>query len=194
MIIISAGHHPSATGASHKGLTEYPETAVWAATIVHILKNTYRTRAKLCPTGTLPDKIRWIKEQNAKEGVSLAVELHFNSCEGGGAEGCETLYYPGSELGKQMAELINPAMAALTTKDRGVKPGWYKMDRPGIIDFYGDVDGDETPDYFLRKTPCPALILEPQFIQEIAWIKRNRLACCRALAEAIYEAVETTLS
>jgi hypothetical protein len=71
--------------------------------------------------------------------------------------------------------------------DRGAKEGWYKMDRPGVIDFYGDEDGDEMPDYFLRKTNCPALILEPEFIQQYGHIKNSRKVGTQAIAAAIQE-------
>jgi N-acetylmuramoyl-L-alanine amidase len=192
MIVLSAGHHPNALGATFEGNSEFPETALWASQIAKSIEDIYRAQVEVAPLTTLGNKVRWIKERHREIGVQLAVEIHFNSAPGakpGTVSGCETLIYPGSTTGRWYAERINPAMAEFT-KDRGIKDGWYKMDRPGVVDFYGDEDGDEMPDYFLRKTPCPALILEPEFIQNWDWIQKNRVKVCEALAEAIYEAVE----
>lgn len=178
MIVISAGHHPEAVGATYEDFSEFPETGLWAGLIVKYLTEVYQTRAEVAPFGTLGDKVRWIKERHAAEGVQIAIEIHFNSAPGaepGKVRGCETLHYPGSAVGKEFAEKINPAMAEFT-KDRGCKEGCHHE--------------SGKPLYFLQKTPCPALILEPEFIQNVAWIKENRAKVCAALAEAIYEAVE----
>jgi hypothetical protein len=72
-------------------------------------------------------------------------------------------------------------------KNRGVKEGWYKMDRPGVKDYDGDVDGDENPDYFLAKTRPVSLILEPEFMQQLETIQSCREAACRAVCDAIYQ-------
>ena len=64
------------------------------------------------------------------------------------------------------------------------------MDRPGIEDYPGDVEGDEKPDYFLKATKPVALILEPEFIHNRSAIETNRDAACKALAGGILKAVE----
>ena len=59
------------------------------------------------------------------------------------------------------------------------------MDRPGHSDYPGDLDGDEVVDYFLRKTNCPAVILEPYFIHETARIEANASIVCAVMADII---------
>ena len=59
------------------------------------------------------------------------------------------------------------------------------MDYPGRVDYEGDVDGDEKMDYFLRKTHCPAVIIEPEFIHLWGNIQRNRAAACVGMATAL---------
>ena len=72
-----------------------------------------------------------------------------------------TLYYPGSVKGKALASSVNSSVGlVLNSRNRGVKEGWYRMDRPGVEDYQGDVDGDENIDYFLAQTTCPAIIFE----------------------------------
>jgi hypothetical protein len=132
--------------------------------------------------GRLPDKVRQINQADC----DLAIEIHFNAAANVNAKGAETLYFPGSNKGLQAAQFIQLPMAeAMETKSRGCKPGWYRMDRPGVVDFYGDEDGDEMPDYFLRATNCTALILEPEFLSQIEYIRLRRSACCFAIAKAI---------
>ena len=62
------------------------------------------------------------------------------------------------------------------------------MDRPGVIDYAGDVDGDEIIDYFLRKTMCPALIIEPEFVQNYDLILQTKTEGILALAEGLIDA------
>jgi len=157
-IALSIAHHEAAQGASHEGVTEYKLSTKWVQAIAM-----YSTRIFVPEPGRLPAKV---KEINDKD-VSIACELHFNAAPGSGATGCETLYYPGSGRGKSIAQIVQTGlMKFLNTKDRGVKEGWYLMDKPGYVDYMGDVEGDEQPDYFLRKTRMPSLILEPLFIEE----------------------------
>jgi len=128
-----------------------------------------------------------VEEINAA-GCDIAMEIHFNACGGCGASGCETLYHPGSQKGLNYAEVVQQALCkAVGNKYRGTKEGWYKMDRPGTVDFYGDEDGDEKPDYFLRATNCPALILEPEFIEHTDVIMAKINAGTDAIADAVEE-------
>jgi len=184
MILISGGHHTHARGATHEGNSEFPETRIWAELIVHRLKALDLDAAVVCQ-GKLRKKVKEINNLHSEINCKLAIEVHFNSLASGRARGCETLYYPGSIKGKLYAERIQETMVRFFPPDRGIKEGWYKMDRPGVVDYHGDVDGDEKIDYFLRKTPCPALIIEPEFIQYYEDIAANRKVCCRAIAETI---------
>ena len=95
---------------------------------------------------------------------------------------------PNSDLGLAAAAVIQKHLApAMGNKDRGAKEGWYKTDKPGKVDYPGDLDGDEVVDYFLRATKPVALIIEPEFIDhyELIWARRN--VACKALATAVKE-------
>lgn len=180
IIAISAGHNSNAVGACHDGFCEFPETLRWAERIAqHLLEMGHSP--VLIPATDLKQKVRAVNDSKA----AFALEVHFNS---GSlkAAGSETLYCPGSARGKMAAKRIQAAVSQFFTPDRGVKEGWYRMDRPGVVDFEGDKDGDEVIDYFLRKTNCPAVIIEPEFIHHREKIESNRDACCLAIAKAVH--------
>jgi len=193
-VAVSAGHNPEAKGAKtrdpvdrNKFIAEYDETTVWQAELIKQLEglktdpNLY-LQPKFVQTGGLKAKV---EEINAMK-PDLAIEIHFNA--GAKTGGCETLYAPNSVTGLKWAKVIHTAMAiAMANKNRGVKEGWYKMDRPGIVDYDGDVDGDEKPDYFLMKTQCVALILEPEFMYKIDNIRKKPLITCVAIANAVLQ-------
>lgn len=180
MIFVSAGHYPSKPGASHGSFTEYDEAAVWANRIVEILDE-----AVLVPTGFLRQKAAFI---NARA-PSLAIEIHFNSFKvwrdanrdglmtddeiHAAGRGSETLYYPGSEKGKRFAEIVQTALASVFQPDRGIKEGWYRL------------NPDNGPDFFLAKTSCPAVIVEPEFIHRKGIIQDNREEACQRIASAL---------
>ena len=185
MIAISIGHYLAAPGACWKGQCEYELATQWAQLIYDELK--FRTDARLIVPGKLPYKVDQINILNA----ALAMEIHFNACGGCGASGTETLYAPGSVKGKQAAEIVQHGMVqAMRTKDRGAKEGWFRMDRPGIVDYPGDIDGDEQPDYFLRKTNCPAIIIEPEFIHNYYKYEDDIEDICSVIAGQLMMAEE----
>jgi|Cruoilmetagenom7_1024161.scaffolds.fasta_scaffold00637_23 hypothetical protein len=191
-VAVSAGHHPAAKGATFNGVSEYDESVPWQQTIVDMLNdfskgdpNIYLI-GKLIGTGKLPSKVA---EINAIKAVDLAIEIHFNAGGDKSTRGTETLFCPDSEAGFTAAKVMNKAVVSSmgkNAKNRGIKEGWYKMDRPGVKDYNGDVDGDENPDYFLAKTRPVALILEPEFMQQIETIQECREPACRAICGAIY--------
>lgn len=187
-LIISAGHNPSARGAHWQNSYEYDHTSIWVNRIANNLINR-GVKVVQIPTGRLTDKVRNVNKTAVSE-PSIAVELHFNSAGKTYVEGNETLFYPGSKKGKRIAKEFNESFMQsarpFVKKDRGVKEGWYKMDRPGIVDFYGDKDGDEMPDYFLRKTACPALILEPCFMCQLPDIGDDWERVADSIADALY--------
>lgn len=91
---------------------------------------------------------------------AAALEIHFNS--NLNTTGCETLYYPGSESGKQLAAEIQSALVTRhQLKNRGVKEGWYQQ------------VARNAPLFFLKETSCPAVIVEPEFIFNAGWIKAH---------------------
>jgi hypothetical protein len=176
-------HYPTRHGASHGNANEHDESKVWTALTVAALEEA-GVVCTVGPVGSLRPKVEALNEAKC----DLAIEIHFNSVSGGNAQGSETLYYPGSTKGKAAALIMQKHLSlAMGTPDRGAKEGWYKMDRPGVVDWYGDEDGDEMPDYFLRKTNCPSLILEPEFIQQYGHIKNSRKVGTTAIAKAVLE-------
>jgi hypothetical protein len=166
---------------------------VWTHNVANYLQNLADRRVDvfLAPTGGLRNKVRAINAEHC----DLAIEIHFNACGNCGASGCETLYFPGSTKGKAAAEIMQQALVdAMGNRDRGVKEGWYKMDRPGVVDWYGDEDGDEMPDYFLKATNCAALILEPEFIEKIPAKWDLVDDACKAIGEAIIRILQESQS
>lgn len=178
MIFVSAGHYPSKPGAAYKGFTEYDEAEIWADKIVEYLDG----EGKLVPTGFLGQKVGFI---NVRE-PDLAIEVHFNAAvdDNGNnvGRGCETLYFPGSTKGKRLAEIVHEAIAEVFEPDRGVKEGWYRM------------NPENGPDYFLARTSCPAIIVEPDFIHRKEIIQNGRDACCELIASALLHARKEILS
>ena len=180
----SVAHTQHKPGATYQDKNEYEESFIWTHMVIEFLKGTGIDTYRVPVGQRLAKKVSAINSQRC----DLAIEIHFNACGGGGASGCETLYYPGSTKGRVAAAVMQGYVyEAMHTRDRGAKEGWYKMDRPGVIDFYGDTDGDEMPDYFLRKTNCTALILEPEFLEQWQGIEDHRGAGCEAISLAIQE-------
>jgi len=170
MIFISTGHHKHRQGASFQGHTEYAEASRW----VEVLDTYLGESSQKIPTGVLSEKVTHINRScKAKKGDHLAIEIHFNSDPARAGKGCETLYYPGSKRGKEVAESLQESMSVVFTPDRGAKEGWYRM------------HPDNGPNFFLARTACTAIILEPEFIHNIEKIQANRLVCCRQLASAL---------
>ena len=176
-IALSAGHHPANPGAVYNSLKEHNVAARWCAVIGRLLGDA-GAEVHHVATGPLKNKVDEVKFQGGMAGAfDLAVEIHFNACGDCGADGAETLYMPGSEKGRRAAEIIQREMAMAGARDRGVKEGWHKMEVGG------------TPNYFLAKTPCPAVIVEPAFLDgEFPMDQAEEEALCAAVAAGIVEA------
>lgn len=187
MILLSAGHYPESPGACSFGWCEHEEALKWINIIAYFIRE--QNHVDTVPTGKLPSKVKWINEYHLEK-VKLAVEIHFNSDFQHSQSGFETLYCPGSVKGKEAAQIVNDSLIGIFKKNRGIKEGWYKMDRPGVEDYPGDIEGDEKPDYFLKETNPVAIILEPEFIHNRTIIETNRDAACKALAGGILKAME----
>lgn len=171
-IIICPGHHPAAVGATWEGssnlIKEHDKTDEWVRRIMDRAGGSgiHITMVHGMP---LREKVNRVNEISLTvQRDAIAVDLHFNAAGRTYVEGCETLYYPGSDRGHVAAEVFQTTFMArangLAGRDRGVKEGWYKQDHPHRVDYDGDVEGDEVPDYFLKATNCPSLILEPLFL------------------------------
>jgi hypothetical protein len=140
------------------------------------------------PTGPLEDKVAWLNAYQPPPGhrVALAAEVHFNSNALRRGSGCEVLHYPGSRRGQRAAQLIQTKLATLY-RDRGIQEGWFRADKPGRIDYIGDVEGDEKLLAFLSPPRFPSVIIEPEFNFNRAVIEATRNDACELIAQAIIE-------
>jgi len=170
MILISAGHHPYRKGATYGDFNEHDEACIW----VSLLCNMLGSDALSVPAGILKNKIEFI---NRQKDLDFAVEIHFNSALNADGKhvgiGSETLYYPGSEAGLALATIIQERLSRVFSPNRGAKEGYYQMNK------------SKGPDYFLAKTRCPAVIIEPEFIHLKDYIKEHREAGCKELAQSL---------
>ncbi len=189
MIFISVGHHKDAQGASYENnghkVTEFILAEKWAELIVGLIGE----EAILVPTGTLTNKVKYINDHSVAG--SIAVEMHFNSAkkwkdlDNDGivdsgemiaiGRGSETLYMPDSISGEQAAQTVQEDLGHVMKPNRGIKEGWYQM------------NPKKGADYFLRKTNCTALIIEPEFIDNIDLINQNMNAACHVIAASLLE-------
>ena len=171
MIYVSAGHHSEKRGACYEGFCEHEEAKVWVSLIANMLG----FNAMVVPVGVLKDKVNFINERSVKN--DIAIEIHFNSAiDGEGnhvGKGSETLYYPSSERGHRIAEVVQQELSLIFSPDRGVKEGYYQMNPNRGVDF------------FLARTVCTSLIIEPDFIHRRSIIERDREDGCNAIAEAL---------
>jgi len=180
MILLSAGHNSDKRGACNGDYCEHENATKWVNYIQKLIKPFILT--KIVPSGRLVDKVGYI---NSIQECDIAVEIHFNS--NVNAKGSESLYHPNSKKGKELAENIQDEFenANIFQPNRGVKEGWYKMDHPDVIDYNGDVKGDEVIDYFLRRTRPVAVVIEPDFISQKDRIEEDMELGCRAIADAL---------
>jgi N-acetylmuramoyl-L-alanine amidase len=91
----------------------------------------------------------WLGGHLAAQGVTVALELHFNSSDSIAATGHEWLYWHTSAAGKRLAVSLNAEMrlALPDLKARGAKP----------------LAATDRGAGFLQQTRCPAVICEPFF-------------------------------
>jgi N-acetylmuramoyl-L-alanine amidase len=183
-VIISAGHYPEKPGVCYEDFCEHAEAVKWAGEINGYLVSK-GVPSLLAPTGVLSQKVEFINSRNP----TLALEVHFNSfkvwkdanADGiidddelmNAGRGSETLYYPGSQKGVMFAHNVQERLAEHFQPDRGIKEGWYRM------------NPKNGPDFFLARTRCPAIIVEPDFIHRVDEIVSQRNTACIAIAEAV---------
>ena len=186
MIFISAGHHATAQGAKYKEFTEYQFTVLWADMIASLLGD----KATRVPNGTLKEKVDFINSYETSN-KDIAIEIHFNSFKmwkdqnNNGVvddgeminlgRGSETLYYPSSKTGERAAFIIQSALGSLLKPNRGIKEGYYQMNK------------SKGADFFLAKTRCTSLIVEPEFIDNVDIILSSQDAACTVIASALLE-------
>ena len=169
MIFISAGHENISDGANfEEKFFEHREAVIWRNIICALMD------IDPVPIGSLKDKVSYINKNATKD--SIAIEIHFNSAVKNGkhiGSGCETLYYPGSKNGIKLAKKIHEALTKSFSPDRGLKEGYYQMNPKRPVN------------YFLAKTKCPSIIIEPEFIHREDFIISNRGTCCRNIVRAL---------
>lgn len=170
-VCISAGHRPGAEGASYLSYTEHQHAKWWVQVLKFFLAD--YVQCIEVPTGHLKKKVGFINSQAA----DFCIEIHFNSAIApDGArigKGSETLYCPGSDTGMKAAKFVQGNLGVAFPPDRGVKEGWYQMKK------------ENGPDYFLKRTNCPALIVEPEFIHLTDNIVSGTGAGCEAIGKGI---------
>lgn len=183
MIYISSGHHEKAQGAKFNDVTEYHFTTEWADLLSKLID------CVRVPNGTLSNKVAFIND-SAEKG-DIAIEIHFNSAKmwkdqnANGViddgemvnvgRGSETLYYPGSKTGQSLAEKVQQSLSKVLPPNRGAKKGYYQM------------NPEKGADYFLERTKCTAIIIEPEFIDNLDKIMDNKETAYEAIAQALKE-------
>lgn len=187
-IAISIGHHKDSQGAEFEGVTEYALASGWAYDISDCIDGSFVV------SGILNDKVRKINSKDAR----LAVEVHFNSYKiwedanrdgiidddelRNAGRGSETLYMPKSIKGKLLAKHVQDQLGKIARPNRGIKEGWYRMDKK------------RGPDFFLRRTICPAIIIEPEFIHRLEEINKMKSQAILLIAQGIKEAYDILYS
>lgn len=184
MILLSRGHYQERPGATHNGNSEFVESERWIRRIYLLIKN-HGIPVEIVPTGRLSQKVKYINNKKA----DIAMELHFNSDISKRQHGSETLYYPNSKKGYELATSIQNEFErrAILQPNRGAKEGWYLMDKPGVKEWSGDIEGDEKIDYFLKKTNCVSVIVEPEFIYNADTLINNFTDGSKVIAEKLVE-------
>ena len=81
--------------------------------------------------------------------------------------------FPGSKKGHKLAAAIQSKLGQVMAPDRGIKEGWYKL------------NPKNGPNIFLADTNCPAVIIEPEFINNIDIILKYRESACEAIVAGI---------
>ena len=196
MIYISAGHHSTFKGARHLDFWEHDEALLWRDELVSLLGEKGRAVTSP-PADVVAITEEELKDPKARQRVEtaarmyklnqinkavdarLAVEVHFNSLDTTktlpSERGCLTYYYPGSSIGRSMAQRVQEVLRKFFTPDLGAHDGYVQMNKSmGVI-------------WFLAMTKCPALIIEPQFIDRREDIQTKRHDCCVALATVFLE-------
>jgi len=179
-IAISSGHYPERRGAYFEGLAEHELANEWVDILFDTFDDLYDFDVSPpefdlvpVPTGTLREKVAFVNSNY----FDFAIELHFNSAHRK-ASGSETLFMPNSQRGYEFATIVQEHIApALQIRDRGVKEGFFWSTR----------ERTNTPLYFLRRTNCPAIIIEPEFLQSYRQTMDHETIknFCFALIEAL---------
>jgi len=157
-IAICPGHYPDSPGAkSHwhfRGIDYIMNEHTEALKVIEYLYYNLRDKSFMTVeifNGTLEKKVEGINKYHPH----LALEVHFNSHADSDAHGCEVLH-SGTAKSIDIAERIQRRLVEiLKREDRGTKVGYYEGNtEKGML-------------YYLKKTKCPAIIIEPLFLSNL---------------------------
>ncbi len=181
MILLSAGHYPDKPGACFEDFCEHEEAVRWIEELHKHIPAAIRV-----PVGVLREKIAFINSRQP----TIAAEIHFNSFKVWEdvnkdgvldkdelihkGRGALTLFYPGSIKGEFLATEVQHSMETVLSRHwDGVMEGWYRMDKKFGVD------------YFLQRTSCPSVIIEPEFIHRREVVEQYRAIVCKRIAHTL---------
>ena len=140
MIIIDPGHGGNDPGAVGPTGTKEKDVALNISLCLANLLEWLGHEVKLTRTHDVkpnwPDRVKSNKED-------IFVSIHCNAVDNEDVHGTETFHYTGSTEGEKVAEAVHRRLKGVA-RDRGVK--------------------DSQEFYVLRKTKCPAILVETDFI------------------------------
>lgn len=178
-VAIDTGHNPpedlGAISVEHK-LCEYIEAH---EIVSHANRLLYAQGIELVNFGeTLKRKVKLVN----KARPNIAIEVHLNSSNSEKARGALCMYYPqkrSRDLARFILQGIKDATLApilgSSLPTRGAYIGHYRLDPSKAIL------------YFLRKTKCPAVVVEPLFIsnkEDADLLRKSRIH--NTIAAGIY--------
>jgi N-acetylmuramoyl-L-alanine amidase len=142
-VVIDPGHGGIDPGSHAFGLIEKNLTLDLAKRLERILASHGITTRLTRKSDNYLDLTERAEQANS-DPRSIFVSLHFNAHTDRSISGTETLYWPGSESGRELASYIQSELGRrLVTRNRGFKPERLKV---------------------LEKTKCTAVLIECGFI------------------------------
>ncbi len=126
-VVIDAGHGGKDPGSHSFGLVEKNLTLDLAKRLEKILKAKGLSTELTRRTDVFVELEDRAKKANTKK-RTIFVSLHFNGHSDRSIGGTETLYWPGSDSGRQLASYIQSELGRrLVTRNRGFKPERLKV-------------------------------------------------------------------
>jgi N-acetylmuramoyl-L-alanine amidase len=151
-VVIDPGHGGKDGGSKWYGVTEKNLTLDLAKRVNKALEAKGMEVTLTRNADQYLDLLDRAEVANKRHPGSVFVSLHFNAHRNRSIKGIESFYYPGSSDARVLASYIQSELGRrIRTTNRGVKPGRLKV---------------------LRKTKCPAVLIECGFIS-------NRWECQR---------------
>lgn len=142
-VFIGVGHGGSDSGATFAGLVEKDINLIMALACKAELER-HGVTVKLSRSKDENDTVaQEVKECNAFK-PDIAIDCHNNA---GAGDGFEIFYWPGSEDGLKLAQLIEKEVKSMGQNSRGVKSGKNL--------------------YFIKNTKCPSVLAEGFFLDNM---------------------------